>query len=61
VGPIKLISFHAKTEGSAVAHIEALLGRLSKAIAASFILAGDVNSCRAGLAGVPAPRVLRAR
>ncbi len=45
-GPIKLISLHARTQGSAVAHIEMLLGRLSKATAASFILAGDFNSCR---------------
>jgi len=46
VGSIDLISLHAKTEGSAIAHVEALLGRLSESMGGSFILAGDFNSCR---------------
>jgi endonuclease/exonuclease/phosphatase family metal-dependent hydrolase len=46
VGPITLISLHASPQGSSVAHIEELLDRLSAALAASFILAGDFNSCR---------------
>jgi exonuclease III len=46
VGPITLISLHARTQGSAVAHIEELLDRLSGALGSSFILAGDFNSCR---------------
>jgi len=45
-GSVDLISLHAKTQGSAIAHVEALLGRLSEFMGGSFILAGDLNSCR---------------
>lgn len=46
LGPIKLVSLHARTQGSAIAHVEALLGELERELAGSFVLAGDFNTAR---------------